>query len=199
MDAVIRAALPGILGLLLLSACSSSAPVRYYSMQPIDSDFHPDPDDSLMLGLGPLRMPEYLNRSQIVWRGDNAEIRVDDYNRWSEPLNDTVLRIVSRDVDNLLLGVVVVVFPYETFVRDQVDYRLVGDINRFEADSGGRVRLDVQWSVVDANSKTLVSVRRNSYQAQATNANDPGAVVMAMNDALAQFSRDIAEKLKPLL
>ena len=94
--------------LLTLSACSSSPAVRYFTLSPIDSAFQQDPADSVMLGLGPLRMPDYLNRSQIVTRGANSEMQVDEFNRWSEPLATSLLRIVSTDVDNLLPGVVVV-------------------------------------------------------------------------------------------
>jgi uncharacterized lipoprotein YmbA len=191
--------------LFTLLACSSSSPVRYFSLSPIDSEFRQDPDDAVMLGLGPLRMPEYLNRSQIVTRGANAEMQVDDFSRWSEPLSTSLLRIVSTDVDNLLEGVVVVVFPYEPFVRNQVTYRLVGDINRFEADHQGRIVLEIQWGVADADGNMAVPVRRNRYTAQAGTAGnaettvEPGAVVAAMNEALAQFSRDVAAKMKTAL
>jgi hypothetical protein len=193
----------GMIAMFVLSACSSSSPVRYFSLNPIDSDFRQDSDDAVLLGLGPFRMPDYLNRSQIVTRGANAEMQVDEFSRWSEPLATSLLRIVSADVDNLLEGVVVVIFPYESFVRDQVKYRLVGDINRFEADHQGRIVLEVQWSIADTDGGMAVPVRRNRYQAQATpgnNSNDgTSAVVAAMNDALAQFSRDIASKLGSVL
>lgn len=196
MVAVVRSVLIGVFVLVMFSACSSSSPVRYFALSPIDADFRQDPDDAVMLGLGPIRMPDYLNRSQIVWRGDNAEMRVDEFSRWTEPLAKSLLRIVSTDVDNLLTGVVVVVFPYEPFVRDQVVYRLVGDINRFEADGSGQVVLEIQWGIADVDGGVVVPVRRNRYQAQASTADDPGSVVAAMNDALAQFSRDIASKLE---
>jgi uncharacterized lipoprotein YmbA len=113
-----------VIVLLALTACSSSPSVRYFSLNPIDTEFRQDPDDAVMLGLGPFRMPDYLNRSQIVTRGANSEMQVDEFSRWSEPLATSLLRIVSTDVDNLLPGLVVVVFPYEPFVRDQVKYRL---------------------------------------------------------------------------
>ena len=184
---------------LTLMACSSSPPVRYFSLSPIDSGFQQDPDDSVMLGLGPFRMPDYLDRSQIVTRGANSEMQVDEFSRWSEPLATSLLRIVSIDVDNLLPGVVVVVFPYESFVRDQVKYRLLGDINRFEADHLGQIVLEVQWGVADADGGVTVPVRRNRYQAQAATPDDPSAVAAAMNDALSQFSRDIASKLEAVL
>lgn len=199
MVASVRTVLVCALVLFMCVACSSSPPVRYFSLNPIDAEFRQDPDNAVMLGLGPLRMPDYLNRSQIVWRGANAEMRVDEFSRWTEPLDTSLLRIVSTDVDSLLQGVVVVVFPYEPFVRDQVDFRLVGDINRFEADGSGQVVLEVQWGIADADGGVVVPVRRNRYQAQASTVDDPGALVTAMNDALAQFSRDIAGKLEARL
>ena len=194
-----RSVLLSALVLIMFSACSSSSPVRYFSLNPIDADFRQDPDDSVMLGLGPIRMPDYLNRSHIVTRGVDAEMHVDEFSRWSEPLTTSLLRIVSADVDNLLQGVVVVVFPYEPFVRNQVNYRLIGDINRFDADDSGKVVLEVQWGIADADGGVVVPVRRNRYQTQTSIADDTSAVVAAMNDALALFSRDIVGKLESVL
>ena len=193
----------GIIAMFVLAACLSSLLVRYFLLNLIDFEFRQDPDDSVMLGLGPFRMPDYLNREQIVTRGANAEMQVDEFSRWSEPLAMSLLRILSADIDNLLEGVVVVVFPYGPFVRDQIKYRLVGDINRFEADYQGRIVLEVQWGITDTEGQMAVPVRRNRYQAQVAQGSDSidetSAVVAAMNDALAQFSRDIASKLEAAL
>ena len=190
--------LPALL-VLALAACGSSSPVRYFTLQPIDTEFQQDTENAVMLGLGPLRMPEYLNRSQLVLRGDSSEILVDEFHRWSEPLNKSILRIVAADVDNLLEDVVVVEFPFDSHVRNQVEYRLLGDVSRFDADSTGRIVLDVQWGITSIKGDSVVSVRRYRYQAQAADPADPGAVVVAMNDALAQFSRDIAGRLEAAL
>lgn len=182
--------------LLVLSACVSSPPVRYYSLSPIDTDYQQDPDDAVMLGIGPLSIPDYLNRSQIVTRDVDAQMRVDDFSRWTEPLADSMHRIISTDVDNLLHGVVVVRYPYDAVVRSHLDYRLVGDVNRFDADSSGLVVLEIQWTIVDTEANLLVPARRNRYQAQMVTSGDFGAMVAAMNDVLSQFSRDVADRLK---
>ena len=185
--------------LLMISACGSSPPARYFALNPIDAEYRQDPDDAVILGLGPLRIPDYLNRSQIVTRDVEAEMQVDEFSRWTEPLSIALPRIVATDIDNLLDQVVVIMFPYDAQVRSYVSYRLVGDINRFEADQSGLTLLDVQWGIVDADGKMVVPVRRNRYQAQAVPGDGLNNVVSAMNDALSQFSRDVASKIEIVL
>ena len=199
MLTMVRTITFGVLASLLLAACGSSPQVRYFSLTPTHSGYQQDPDGAAMLGLGPLRMPEYLNRSQIVTRGVGAELWVDEFSRWAEPLSLSVHRVVATDVDNLLVGVVVAAFPYESAIRSQVDYRLVGDVNRFDADQSGRIVLETQWAIAKVGAGLLVPARRTRYESQAASADDPAAVVKAMNQALAQFSRDIANELEAAL
>ncbi len=184
---------------LLLVACGSSPPVRYFTLSTMDRGIQQDPDDAVILGLEPLRMPEYLNCSQIVTRGAGAEMQVDEFSRWAEPLGLSLHRVVSADVDNLLDSVVVIAFPYDTVIRTQVDYRLLGDVSRFDADRSGRIVLEIQWAIAEVGSGIVVPPHRSRFDTQATTADDPAAVAAAMNNALAMFSRDIASELEALL
>ena len=197
MNATSRSLIICALASLLMTACGSSPPVRYFSLSSSVAAVGQDPEDAVAMGLGPIRMPEYLNRSQIVTRGSGAEIIVDEFSRWAEPLSPAVHRIVSTDVDNAVDGLVVVAFPWESAVRAEVDYRLLGDVIRFDADRSGRVILEVQWGVAKvAPHESVVRPHRNRYQARAGSPDDPAAIASAMNDALAEFSRDIANKFE---
>lgn len=180
--------------LLLLAGCGSSPPARFYSLQPIEASYQTDGDAAAILSLGPLRLPEYLARTQIVTRGDGAEVLVDDYHRWAEPLEDAVPRVVAANVDNLVDGLIVVVFKGGRLV--EADYRLQGVIERFDADSAGRAALVVQWGIAAADGELVMPPRRNRYEAQASRSGDAGAVALALNDTLAQFSREIAEAIR---
>ena len=72
---------------LLVSACGSSPPVRYYTLSTASVATPEDPADARILGLGPLNVPEYLNRTQIVTRGNGAELIVHEFSHWAEPLD----------------------------------------------------------------------------------------------------------------
>ncbi len=184
---------------LLIAACGSSPPVRYFALSPMDSVQQQDPDDSVTLGVGPLRLPEYLNRSQIVTRGGGSELEVDEFSRWAEPLTQAFHRVVSTDVDNMMNGVMVITFPWEAVVHNDVDYRLIGEVTRFDADRSGRVVLDIQWVIADVSAAVAVTPRRSRYETRAARPDDPAIVVSAMNDALAMFSRDVASELEAIL
>lgn len=127
-------------------------------------------------------------------------MQIDEFSRWTEPMSRAFHRVVSADVDNLLDGVIVMAFPWEAVVRSEVDYRLIGDVIRFDADRSGRVLLEVQWGIAKvADSTVLIRGNRSRYEAQATRAGDPAATALAMNEALALFSRDIARKFEAAL
>ena len=184
---------------LLVAACGSSPPVRYFALSPMDSVQRQDPDDAVTLGLGPLRLPEYLNRSQLVTRGNGSELEVDEFSRWAEPLTLALHRVVSTDVDNMMDGVIVIAFPWESVVRNEVDYRLLGEVTRFDADRSGRVVLDIQWAIADVPGEVAVAIHRSKYETRAARPDDPAIVTSAMNDALAMFSRDVVSELEVIL
>ena len=185
---------------LLLTACGSSPPVRYFTLSSTVPVGEHDADDAVVLGLGPMRMAPYLDRSQIVIRGSGAEIEIDEFVRWAEPLSTAFLRVVSADVDNAVNGVTVIAFPWESAVWSQVDYRLLGEVTRFDGDPSGRVVLETQWGIAATDSDVWpVKPRRRRYESQMALPDDPASLAAAMSEALAKFSSDIVSEIQPLL
>jgi len=189
-----------VLVLALLTACGTSPPVRYFTLESSVAEQPQDPDSTVLLGLGPVRMADYLNRSQLVRRGQGAELVVDDFSRWAEPLAVAFLRVVSTDVDMLMPDLTVVAFPWDSAIQSQLDYRLLGYVIRFDADRSGRVVLEAQWGITAAESgEPVLPPRRTRYEAQTGSPDDPAAVAAAMNEALAGFSRDIAREMRAIM
>ncbi len=182
--------------LVSLAGCGSSPPVNYYALETIDNRLAADAEGSPILGLGPFRMPEYLNRSQMVTRGSGTEIVVDEFNRWAEPLDDAIHRVLASNLDVLLESMVVVAYPSSAIA--DIDYRLVGRFDRFNSGPDGMVVLDVQWGVADSTGAIRLSPRRAHFESQATRPDDAGSIAQAMSDVLAQFCREIAAVVDPV-
>ncbi|NIN34765.1 MAG: membrane integrity-associated transporter subunit PqiC [Gammaproteobacteria bacterium] len=191
------ASLAYLIILLLLSAlvvgCASSPPVRYYSLQPNEPVMENDAENSIIVRLGPLRIPEYLKRTQIVTRTDNAEVIIDDFSRWAEPLDQAMHSVIASNLDSLLSNVIVVAYPHITSI--DFDYWILGSVSRFDADVNGKVTLIMQWGLMDSERNTILAPLRRRFESQAANSNDPGAIATAMSDVLNQFSHEIAEQL----
>lgn len=185
--------MPVILVSLVVAGCGSSPPVQYYDLDALETGYVAEGEKYLRMGVGPLRTPNYLSRSQIVTRGRDGRVVVDDFNRWIEPVSDSIYRVVAENLDSLLSDTVVVAFPYTHIVK--FDYQLVGRISRFDADADGSVVLQVQWGVISSTDDFIIQPRRVRYVANATRAGDYPALVRAMNEVLQAFSRDVAESL----
>ncbi len=182
---------------MTLSGCGTSSPVRYFNLEPIDYGSTSSAEQRHIVGLGPLDLPGYLARPQIVTRGTNAEIIIDDFRRWAEPVDESIHRIVAANVESLVDEVTVVSYPYHTMA--QPEYRIYGDVVRFDADASGEAVLVVQWGIAAADRTVVTPPQRARYGAQASNPADMGAVVTAMNEVIAAFSRDIAAHLRAAL
>jgi len=188
---------PSLVLALLAGGCGSSPPVHYYDLEALESGYVAAADTDLRVGIGPLRTPDYLSHSQIVTRGDDSRVVVDDFNRWVEPVDDAIYRVVSENVDSLIDTAVVIAFPYSHIV--DLDYQVVGRISRFDAGTDGTAVLQVQWGVISAGDEFVVQPKRVRYEANVAQAGSYPALARAMSEVLQQFSRDIAKTLQEVM
>lgn len=182
---------------VLLGGCGSSPPVHYYDLQALETGYAAAGEASLRIGVGPLRTPDYLNRSQIVTRGADSRVIVDDFNRWVEPIDEATYRVLSENLDSLIDDAVVVSFPY-THIAD-LDYQVVGRVSRFDAGADGKAVLQVQWGVISERDEFVVQPQRARYEVSAGRAGDYPALARAMSELLQQFSRDVAQTLQSVV
>jgi uncharacterized lipoprotein YmbA len=180
------------LAALGVSACGTSPPANYYTLDPADLAYETDPEGATVLGVGPIRVPDYLERPQLVTRRANAELKVHDYERWAEPVAVMQHRIVASNIDALLDDTLAVAYPYGRLVN--YDYVLIGEVYRFDMDDAGVTRLELQWAIGTPSDGSLVPISRSSYETRGGNVDDPGSVAAAMSNVLEQFSRDVAQR-----
>ncbi|HKJ16041.1 MAG TPA: PqiC family protein [Xanthomonadales bacterium] len=182
---------------ILVASCGTSPPVHYYNLEAPVVTGTADGPDATMVGMGPFRIPEYLKKSRIVTRGAGTEILINEQARWAEPLNRAIHRVLAANVDQQMSDVIAVAYPYLETI--EIDYAVLGQVERFDSDQSGRVLLVVQWGVVDETRHPLIIPQRSSYESRASDPNDPDQIARAMNDALNHFSQDIAGQLKKAL
>lgn len=182
---------------LVIAACSTSPKVNYYSLGFEGAASGAKSEDAPIVGIGPLRMPEYLKGKKIVMRSSGTEVKKLEFDRWTEPVEESFHRIVAINVDSLVDDIIALGYPYMHMA--DVDYRITGQINRFDADANGDVILDVLWNLADNQKQMLIPPRRDRYQVSTNGSTKPADIVQAMNQALSQYSADVASSLSAAL
>jgi uncharacterized lipoprotein YmbA len=179
---------------LTVGGCASSPPVRFYGLHTA-SDSVTEQTGSVIIGVGPIGLPDYLDRPQIVIRGSGNRLSFSEFDRWAEPLERSFNRAVAGSLDGMLDGVVVTVFPQ--FAERLIDVRVVGRVFQFDTDESGLAVLDVQWAAGNTHSdEPLIAVRRSRYEVQAQAPENFDSLVGALNEAVIAFSRDVATTLE---
>jgi uncharacterized lipoprotein YmbA len=180
---------------MLLAAClSSSPPSRFYTLQAEESagDAGAVVIGSGWVGVGPIGLPSYLDRPQIVTRGEGHRLVVHEFDRWADPLRGRVLDVLMENVVALSKSKRVTPYPWPADL--QPDRRVMGEIAAFEAGPDGEVLMKVRWLVQVPGKPDAVQVHTGEYR-EAAPPGDFDAIAAAMSRALARWSLDIATAL----
>ncbi|MFM8333640.1 MAG: membrane integrity-associated transporter subunit PqiC [Candidatus Methylumidiphilus sp.] len=179
------------LTLLLAAGCAPKThPAKFYQLQPLEQASRQDAGTSGVIGVGPVDIPAYLDRPQIVTGGSGSQLQIDEFQRWAEPLRDNATRVIAENLSALLPSIHVLAFPWNrTIIPDcQVEIQ----IGRLHVDGLGNAELLANWAILKRNKPLLMQtfhvktpVEGNSYDAK----------VASQSQALAAFSRAIAKGL----
>ena len=188
-----------ILGLwmIVLLGCASTPPTRFFVLGSVSGSekmMSRMGERCFAIGIGPVKIPEYLNQPEIVTRITQNEIRVDEFARWAEPLEDNISRALAEKLLSLLCLRSIVIFPWRG--GTPVDYRIDVHVIQMDGMLGESASLDVAWSIADGSDrrKPPLVTKRSTYK-EPTGGRDYVAFVSAQSRNLASLSRDIAEAI----
>jgi len=187
-----------VLGLFLTVAagCASSPPSRFYVLSPLENPQPATSDSSqaarIIVAIGPVAIPDYMDRPQIVTRSGRNEAVVNDFDRWSGSLEDDISRVL---VENLSSSLPVEFFRVVRWTPSlqphlQIQYRVTIYVMRIELSPSGPVSLSAQWTIVNEETKSLVMARETNISESASGSDFAG-MVAALSRALATLSSDM--------
>jgi hypothetical protein len=147
----------------------------------------------LWLGLGPIVLPGYLERTQLVRRVGPNEVKLAESDRWAEPLAEGVAHTLQRNLTVLLGAERVVLHPWSLATR--VDLRVDLEVLRFEPAADGGAELKARWTVRDGTGTRLLAARE-SQLTEPPSGRETAAAVAAMSRALGGLSTEIARAVR---
>jgi uncharacterized lipoprotein YmbA len=181
-------------GLFLLPvACGRSLPTRFYLLTPQKTQPGAVPTAGLSVGVGPVELPDYLDRPQILTRAGEHEIHFAEFDQWGGSLKSNIAYVVAENLGERLNLDTVYTYPWRAAVR--VGFQVGISVVRLDARPGGNATLEARWSLLDQEGRRVLLTRRSAYQIPVTGADYP-AIVEAQSRLLAALSDEIAETVR---
>ncbi len=183
-----------VMSLMLAGCVGSTPPARFFTLTPeIDESERASVYIGVeTVGVGPIELPRYLIRPQMVSRAEGNRLVVDEFARWGDTLDLQLGRIVTRNLALLCGDTLVLPFPWRTDFEP--DLRIIADVTRFEAIDTGVVHFDIRWAVTNVSTREAVSIHDSNYRSSVDPA-DPASIATAMSEVAAEFSREAAAAL----
>jgi uncharacterized protein len=185
-----------------LTGCASSPPPKFYQLSSVRSQSevtgHVAGDQSLIVSIGPVTMPDYLDRPQIVTRSSKNEFNLAEFNRWAGSLENNVSRVLMEDISTLLPADRFFVMRWLPYLESEVpvSYRVQVRVVSFEGTPGDSVLLRAQWSIV-TKGKGILLMKESSISEQ-MNGSGYDALVASMSRAIEKLSREVADGIMSL-
>jgi len=197
----------GVIILLLLitmnTGCAgTSAQSRFFLLSSLDDRWSTDNntantnnDQSVKIGIGPLKLPEYLDRPQIVTRSTENELHLADYDRWAGSLKEDITRVLAENIGVLLGTDKVVIYPWRR--NSLIDYQVELDVIRFDAVPGREAFLKARWAVFNKDGDKLLLTKTTNAQGKIKAPGFDG-LVAAESALLEKLSHEIARGITGL-
>ncbi len=176
---------------LFLASCGTTPASKYYLLSADITEFPITSSPSL--GVGPIKIPEYLNRNSLTYNREGNRLYIASFERWAEPLDSSVERVVRMNLASILDTGNVQGYPWPN--NERPDYAVAITVLHLDANDD-LARLVAEWQIRrPAAEETLVrrisSLQNDMPEGPVTAAE----VAPAYSNLLLQLSEIIAGEI----
>ncbi len=196
---MIQVRLPPLLAcamFLALTGClGSSRPSRFYTLAPLQvSDAPASSPADATLAVGPLEIPDYVDRQQIVTRTGANELVVAEFDRWGGSLDNQITASLVATLRDRLASQQIAVAPWRSaLLSGGAAYRVVVSVSRFDGIPGQSVVLEGRWELTAQSGGKEESLgMREATVTEKIDGAGYDALVAAMQRALVRFGQQMA-------
>jgi uncharacterized lipoprotein YmbA len=190
-----------LLSAILLAGCSDLAVLqpkpdvsRFFYLQLSDS---PDETEAVLedpaIAIGPSSLARHLDQPRMVTYREDNEIVYADYERWAEPLDDNLRRLLVAILNQ------VPEIPRAGLQRQvgpSAEYTVPFQVIRFGTTQDGNAILQVSWSVNSSGPSSPVAAER-TFQRPAEG-EDVASRVQALQEVVLDWAGSVADQIREL-
>ncbi len=181
-----------IAALLLAAACGSTPKETFYTLSPGPGPLPAASASSVSVYVGPVSVPDSVDRTPMVLRTGPTQVEIDDLHRWAEPLKTGIPRALAEMLMRVL-GTPRVLAGRQSSAG-VVDFRVAVDVQRFDSSLTEGATLDAAWTVtpVQGAARTGRTLAQEPLPSR-----DHAGIAVAHGRALEKLARDLAAAIRP--
>lgn len=187
----------GALSMALAGCVGSSRPSRFYTLAPVDvRQAATASGAAATLAVGPIEIPDYVDRHQIVTRAGTNELVVSEFDRWAGSLQEDITRSLVAALAERLSSRNVAVSTWRAarLLPAASTYRVAVTISRFDGVLGRSVVLGGRWALVaERDGKASALTVREATVTEKVDGAGYDALVAAMDRALVRFGAEMGD------
>ncbi len=178
------------LTLVLMAGCAgTSPPTHFYELDALQAAPPVARMPQLSLGLGPIILPDTLDRPQIVTESAPYRRELAEFHRWSGELRTQMGRLLARRLADGLGTGRVFQHPWPPFRKP--DYQVRIDVLSMQGSLTDKAVLQGSWTLLNADGRKELQLRAFSME-QPLPGNTYLDMVAALSALVARLGDDIA-------
>lgn len=185
----------------LLSGCLSvanSPSPRFYMPMAIDKGQISEKFDispGVTVAIGPIGIPEYQDRPQIVTVDKEGMLKFAQFDRWGESLDSAISRLLNDNLTVMLPEANFYIYPCNFAIP--LTYQIVVDVVQLESRLDKEMLLVAQWSIIEHKNRRMLFTKRSEFR-QPVKPHNYSGLAAALSASCASLSSEIAATLAEL-
>jgi uncharacterized protein len=183
---------------LIVGGCASQ-PARFYLLSALPNteamSMSASGAQSPIIGAGPVTLPPYTDRPQIVTRTGPYELQLAEFDRWAEALDVNFAHVLADNLSLHLPGSRVLVSPWPR--ASAIDSQVVVDVTHFLSQVGAESLLIADWTLLKGEGPQALTSGKSRFSVP-SGGQDYAAIVAAMSQTVASLSQEIATAIRGL-
>ncbi|MBI4843107.1 MAG: membrane integrity-associated transporter subunit PqiC [Nitrospirae bacterium] len=188
-----------IISITILTGCAVTKESRFYTLNTVNSQAADKPyiesNERVLIALGPIEIPDVLDRPQMVIYSGVNELLFSEFDRWAGSLKDIISDVVMEDISGLLASDGMALVSWRQPVP--ATYRIDLQITKFGRISENEIVLSARWTLSDGESKKVVYTSESNLN-EPTEGQGHSAAAESMSRALQTLSREIADVIREI-
>ncbi|MCK5831258.1 MAG: membrane integrity-associated transporter subunit PqiC [Methylococcales bacterium] len=183
---------------LTMIACTTNKTTTFYllkSMELTSQKLEKTTSQSkaITILVNSIKLPEYLDRPQMVLRESEYKLQLSEYHRWAEPLKDDFSRVFVKNLNSRMSPSSAVI--YSNLNGTKVSNQLSIEVLRMDINTENHAVLKVKWVLLSEKGIASMEKQNTEYSVPIINKSYESGVE-AQSKAIALFADHVAKTIQ---